>query len=117
MNNLMTAAGGRFKRWAMLAGFALAAGLGAAGQAQARDVYWNVGVGAPGVSVGFGNAPVYVAPAPVYVAPAPVYVAPRAYYPPPRRVYYAPPPPPRYHGGRHHHRGDRHWRGSRGHRH
>ncbi|WP_236903782.1 hypothetical protein [Comamonas serinivorans] len=95
----------RVKRWAVMAGVAVAAALGVAGQAQARDVYWNVGVGAPGVSVGFGNAPVYVAPAPVYVAPPPP-----VYYAPPRPVYYAPPPPRYYYGGRYY-RDDRHWRG------
>lgn len=104
-------AGSRMRRWAAAAGLAMAAALGLAGQAQARDVYWNVGVGAPGVSVGVGNAPVYVAPAPVYVAP-PVYHAPRpVYYAPPRPVYYAPPPPPRYYGhGYRHHKPQRHWR-------
>ena len=45
----------------MVAGGLIAAAglLGAAGMAQARDVYWNVGVGGPGISVGVGNAPVY----------------------------------------------------------
>lgn len=102
------------------AGMALALMAGA-GTAQARsDVYWSVGVGAPGVAVGVGNAaPVYYAP------PAPVYYAPPApvYYAPPRPVYYAPPavmyaPPQQlYYGGhrhRHHHhhhdRGHRNWR-------
>ena len=39
----------------------LAAGaLGLASTAQARnDVYWSVGVGGPGVSIGVGNAPTY----------------------------------------------------------
>ena len=100
------------KRWSLVAGLTIAAIFGTAGQAQARDVYWNVGVGSPGVAVGFGNAPVYVAPAPVYYAP-------------PRPVYYAP-PPPRYYGShyrddrryyRDHHRHDRHHRHGRGHGH
>ncbi len=66
--------------------------------AQARDVYWSVGIdAAPGVSIGVGNTrPVYVAPAPVYVAPAPVYVRPAP-------VYYAEPvyvrPAPVYYYG------------------
>ena len=94
----------------MLATGLLAAGaLGAVGVAQARDVYWSVGVGSPGVAVGVGNvppayygpAPVYVQPAPVYVAPPPVYVRPRPvyveqpYYAPPRVVYR---PAPVYYG-------------------
>ncbi|MDO5694016.1 MAG: hypothetical protein Q4G70_16310 [Pseudomonadota bacterium] len=74
----------------------LAAGaLGTLGVAQARDVYWSVGVGSPGLTVGVGNAPpvyygpapVYVQPRPVYVQPRPVYVQPPAYYAPPRVVY------------------------------
>ena len=85
----------------MLATGLLAAGaLGAVGVAQARDVYWSVGVGAPGVSVGVGNAAPYYAPQPVYVSPPPVYVEPRpVYVAPPPPAYYGPPPgyyrPPR----------------------
>ena len=67
----------------------------AAAGAQARDVYWSVGINAPiqpGVSVGtvFSNAPVYQ-PAPVYYQPAPVYYqpAPVVYVDP---VYYRPAP-------------------------
>lgn len=95
------------QRAAAMAGVA-AALLAGAGAAQARDVYWSVGVNSPGVSVGVANGgyPVYVAPAPVYAPPAPVYYAP----PPPRPVYYAPPapvyyapPPGYYYGHRHHH--------------
>lgn len=105
------------KRWALVAGLAIAATFGVAGQAQARDVYWNVGVGAPGVAVGFGNTPAYVAPV-YYAPPRPVYYAPA------RPVYYAP-QPPRYHGDRYyrddrrHHRHDRHHghRHGHGHRH
>lgn len=65
-----------------------ALGLAAAGGAQAKDVYWSVGIdAAPGVSVGVGNhRPVIVQPAPVYVAPPPVV------YAPPPQVVYAPPP-------------------------
>ena len=70
----------------------------AAAGAQARDVYWSVGINAPlhpGVSVGtvFSNAPVYQAAPVVYAEPvyvaAPVYVrlAPVVYWPQP---YYAP---------------------------
>jgi hypothetical protein len=107
---------------AMAAGLALAA-LGATGAAQARDVVWSVGVGAPGAQVIVGNAPVYVAPAPRYYRPPPAYYAPPVYYSPPP-VYYSPPPvyyqprpvyhaPPHFHG-RGHDRGYRDHRGPRG---
>lgn len=81
----------------------------AAAGAQARDVYWSVGINAPlqpGVSFGtvISNAPVYQAapvfysepvyapapmylPAPVYVRPAPVVYWPQPYYAPQRAVY------------------------------
>jgi hypothetical protein len=67
--------------------------------AQARDVFWSVGINAPiqpGVSFGtvFSNAPHYQ-PAPVYYQPAPVvYVEPVYYQPAPLvylpQPYYAP---------------------------
>jgi len=72
----------------------------AAAGAQARDVFWSVGINAPlqpGVSIGtvFSNAPVYQ-PAPVYYQAAPVIYAEPAYYPQPvyvqPRVLYAPRP-------------------------
>ncbi len=98
-----------------------AAALGASTAAQARDnVYWSVGVGGPGVSVGVGNAPPYYAPRPVYVQPAPVYMAPRpVYVAPPQPYYYQPGvvypapvyygPPRHYKRGKHrHHRHGRH---------
>lgn len=117
---------------AATAGVVALAALMLAPAAHARsNVYWSVGVNAPGVGVGVTNAyPVYSAPAPVYVQPQPVYVAPRPIYAAPP-VYYAPPPvvvrppvvlrPPivvapapvypigwgAYGGYRHH----RHWRG------
>lgn len=104
----------KLMRTVFLAGLAL---LGMAGAAQARDVYWSVGVdAAPGVSVGVSNhRPVVVAPAPIYVAPAPVYVPPpRVYYQPvyqpvyvqPAPVYYYGPPGHRkhWHKHKHHHR-------------
>jgi hypothetical protein len=105
-----------------------ALGLAAAGGAQAKDVYWSVGIdAAPGVSVGVGNSrPVIVQPAPVYVAPPPVV------YAPPPQVVYAPPPQVVYPGyyaarpvvvqgpvyrayGGHHH--GHHWRAHGGHGH
>ena len=48
-----------------------------AGSAHARDnVFWSVGMGAPGVSLNVGNAgPVYMQSQPVYVQPEPVYYA------------------------------------------
>lgn len=113
---------------AMLASGALAvAALGAAGSAEARDVVWSVGVGAPGAQVIVGNAPVYMAPpivvhAPTYYAPPPVYYQPRPIYYQPRPIYYQPQPVyrvqgprwvergPRHGGGRHH---DRHRHGGR----
>jgi hypothetical protein len=75
----------------------------AAAGAQARDVYWSVGINAPlhpGVSVGtvISNAPVYrpapviysepvYYPAPVYVRPAPVVYVPQPVYRPQRVIY------------------------------
>jgi hypothetical protein len=103
-------------RSVILAGLAM---LGLVGAAQARDVYWSVGIDAyPGVSVGVSNArPVYVAPQPVYVAPAPVYVPPpRVYYQPVYQPVYVQPAPvyygsPYYYGprGKHKHKHHKHW--------
>ena len=84
------------------------AALSFAGSAQARDdVFWSVGVGAPGVALNVGNAgpvymqpqPVYV-PAPVYYEPRPVYVRPAPVYVQPQPVYYGRPGWNRRHGGR-----------------
>lgn len=99
----------------------------AMGSAQARDVYWSVGVNAaPGVNVGVGNhppvAPVVIAPAPVIVPPV-VYTSPQVVYP--GGIYYQQPAPvvvyrndwDRGHGHGHfrnrghgHGHGHRHWR-------
>ncbi len=90
--------------------------LGLSGAAQARGgVYWSIGVGSPGISVGVANAPpvyyapppVYVQPAPVYLRPRPVYVTPPAYYAPPRVVYR---PAPVYYGPPGHHKHYKKWR-------
>ena len=65
------------------------AGLMVGVSAQAHGgVSLSIGVGVPGVAMGYG------APAPVYMAPPPVYVAPPrpVYYAPPAPVYYAPRP-------------------------
>lgn len=82
------------KKAAALAALALAA----AGSAQAKDVYWSIGIdAAPGVSVGVGNhRPVIVQPAPVYAPPPVVYAPPPVVYAPPPVVYA---PPPVYHSG------------------
>lgn len=79
------------KRWAGAAALAALAALSLAGNAQARDVFWSVGVNSPGVSVGVSNnRPVYVAPAPIYVQPAPVYVQPAPLYVQPSPVFVQP---------------------------
>lgn len=83
----------------LIAGAVALTALGMANVAQARsDVYWSLGVGAPGAVIGVGNVPpavyappVYVAPPPVYMAPPPVYVRPRPVYVAPPPVYYGPP--------------------------
>lgn len=105
---------------AMLASGAMAiAALGAAGSAQARDVVWSVGVGAPGAQVIVGNAPVYMAPpimvqAPTYYAPPPpVYYQPRPIYYQPQPIYYQPQPVYRVQGPRWVERGPRHHHGHR----
>ena len=91
----------RIRSWALACGM-----LAAGGVAQAREVFWSVGVGSPGVQVDLTNArPVYVPPQPVYwlrpaviVQPQPVYyAAPQpVYYTPPQPVYYAQPQPVYY---------------------
>jgi len=88
----------RSARMAALATVGLAA-LAAAGAAQAgSNVYWSVGVAAPGIQVGVASAPqvvmappVVVQPAPVWVQPAPVWVQPApVVYRAPRVVVPAP---------------------------
>ena len=99
--------GGR--RWSSPSGFSglvlgLGLAMGAAG-AQAGDVYWSLGMQAPGVVLGASNAaPVYAAP--VYVAPAPVavYPAPRVIAQP---VYSTAWAPPGYYQRKHH---KHHWK-------
>ncbi|MBK6867350.1 MAG: hypothetical protein IPG98_05245 [Burkholderiales bacterium] len=101
----------------LMTGVLAAGALGMAGVAQARsDVYWSIGMGSPGVSVGVSNAPpvyyapqpVYVQPAPVYVRPRPVYVAPPAYYAPPRVMVR--PQPVYYYGPPGHYKHQKKWR-------
>lgn len=110
----------------------LMAGVLCAGAAQARDVYWSVGINAPVAGVGVGtvisNAPSYGYQAPYVAVPAyPVYQpAPVIYAPPPVRYYRPAPPPayvvvpqyaPRHWHGRGHGGWDRDRRGWDGHRH
>lgn len=90
-------------RSAFLAGATATLALAAlvfADSAQARDnVYWSVGLGAPGVSLNIGNAgaaygyaqPVYYEPEPIYYQPRPVYVRPAPIYVQPLPVYYGRP--------------------------
>lgn len=78
---------------AVMSGALAMGALGLTGVAQARDdVYWSLGIGAPGAVLGMSNVPpvyaqpVYVEPAPVIVRPRPVYVQPE-YYGQPVVVY------------------------------
>ncbi len=51
--------------------------------ARADNVYWSIGLGSPGVTIGMTNArplPIYVQPQPYYGRPAPVYMHPGAVY-------------------------------------
>ena len=79
-------------RIAALATVGLAA-LAAAGAAQAgSNVYWSVGVAAPGIQVGVASAPPVVAAAPVFVQPAPVWVQPAPVVVQPAPVWVQPAP-------------------------
>ncbi|HMN93321.1 MAG TPA: hypothetical protein PKC60_08815 [Hydrogenophaga sp.] len=102
---LLRQQGARTSDWArVLATGALVAGAWAMSvalaPAQARDVYFSIGVQAPGVSVGVSNAPPVVYHPPVVVHyPPPVvhYRPPVVHYPPavvvhPAPVYYHPRP-------------------------
>lgn len=73
--------------------------------AQARDVYWSIGISSPGAQPGWSHAaPVVVAPAPIYYQSVPpvVYAPPAVVYGPPPVVYGPPPvvygPPPVVYG-------------------
>lgn len=71
----------------LIAAFATAAALLAAGTARAGDVHWSIGINLPPIGTVISNVPqgpIY-APAPVIYSPPPV-----VYSPPP--VVYAPPP-------------------------
>lgn len=79
---------GRTGHWCAVAAVALSAMVGSAVQARS-DVYWSVGVGAPGVVVGASNTP----PAVVYPAPRVIYPAPQVVYQQPYPVVVYPPQP------------------------
>ena len=68
-----------------MAATALLVGIAAySASARADNVYWSIGLGSPGVTVGMTNArplPIFVQPQPYYGQPAPVFVHPRAIYP------------------------------------
>ena len=85
--------------------------LGASGAAQAQDdVYWSIGMSAPGMQVGVSNAPTVVVRPPMYVLPPPVYV-PRVVYESPREVYYRQAQPVYYGYGRREYRDHDGYRG------
>jgi hypothetical protein len=65
--------------------------------ARADDIYWSIGLGSPGVTIGMTNArplPIFVQPQPqhYYVQPATVYVHPGAIYAQPVPIYVQPRP-------------------------
>lgn len=68
----------------------ITAGLGAGSTAQAREVYWSVGLSSPGVQVGVSNAPV-IHTRPLVVLQPPVYYSqPPVLYGVPQMVYTQP---------------------------
>ena len=73
----------------LIAAFATAATLLAAGTARAGDVQWSIGINLPPIGTVISNAPVY-APVPVY-APARVSAPPPVFYAPPPVIYEPPP--------------------------
>ena len=81
---------------------ALTLGATGAAQAQNSNVYWSIGMSAPGMQVGVANAPLMamypqvaypqVMYPPVYAVPRPAaYYGYNGYYGQPAPVYYAPP--------------------------
>ena len=63
--------------------------------ARADNVYWSIGMGSPGVTIGMTNArplPIYVQPQPYYGQPAPVYMHPGAVYTQQVPIYMQPRP-------------------------
>ena len=72
------------------------AALGVTQTAQARDVYWSIGLSSPGVQLGVGNGPpavVYQQPYAVYTEQYPVYRERRPVYRDSGPVIYVQPPP------------------------
>lgn len=65
--------------------------------ARADNIYWSIGLGLPGVTIGMTNArplPVFVQPQPYYAQPAPVFVHPAVVYVQSAPIYVQ----PRQHG-------------------
>ena len=91
--------------------------------ARADNVYWSIGLGSPGVTIGMTNArplPIFVQPQPYYVQPAPVFVHPAVVYSQPAPIYLQPRPVYQQgwaFQGRPHGKGQKHGRGhdNRGH--
>lgn len=77
-------------RLAAVAAMAVSA-LGVNSAAQAREVFWSVGVGSPGVQFDVSNAPPVVYQRPIVVVPQPVYLPQPVVVYQPRQVYYGPP--------------------------
>jgi hypothetical protein len=81
-----------------MAACALVIGLAAySASARADNVYWSIGLGSPGVTIGMTNArplPIFVQPPQqhYYVQPATVYVHPGAFYAQPVPIYVQPRP-------------------------
>jgi hypothetical protein len=63
--------------------------------ARADNVYWSIGLGSPGVTIGMTNArplPIYVQPQPYYGQPSAVYMHPGAIYSQQVPIYVQPRP-------------------------
>jgi hypothetical protein len=104
-----------------MAAFALLIGVAAySASARADDIYWSIGLGSPGVTIGMTNArplPIFVQPQPqhYYVQPVPIYVQPRPVYQQGWAVQGRPHGKGRKHDRRHDNRG--HGRGPQGYGH
>jgi hypothetical protein len=63
--------------------------------ARADNVYWSIGLGSPGVTIGMTNArplPIFVQPQPYYGQPSPVFMHPGAIYSQQVPIYVQPRP-------------------------
>jgi hypothetical protein len=83
--------------------------------ARADNIYWSVGLGSPGVTIGMTNArplPIFVQPQHYYVQPATLYVHPGAIHAQPVPIYVQQPRPVYQQGwavqGRPHGKGPKH---------